>query len=219
MIALEGVSVALGGRPVLCRVDLTVQPGEVVALVGANGCGKSTLLRAVMGFLPTAGTVRVGGHDPRREHAAAMRHVAFVPQRSPALAATVSEVRAFWARSRGLDPLQLDEMAGAFGLDLGTLAPLPFTALSGGMQQKLLAAMALATGCPLLVCDEPTANLDRAAREVFYDRLRARCPAPTVLMTSHRGEEVEQVAHRVVELADGVVTWDGAVAPIRRARP
>jgi ABC-2 type transport system ATP-binding protein len=85
------------------------------------------------------------------------------------------------------------------------------------MQQKLLAAMALATDCPILLFDEPTANLDPAAREVFLSKLARRSPAPTVVLSSHRMEEVCHLVDRVVVLADGVVRFDDGLAAFLHA--
>lgn len=209
MIHVHGLTKSLGGRPILRGIDLDVKAGERVALVGPNGSGKTTLLRAVLGLLRVEGEIRVASHDPWRDHAAAQVHVAWVPQRAPVLPIPVVEMVNAWAEMRGLPSARLAACAAEFGLDLSTLAPLHFPALSGGMQQKLLAAMALATECPILLFDEPTANLDPHAREVFFDRLEARSPAPTVLLSSHRVEEVTHLVDRVVVLTDGLVRFDG----------
>lgn len=209
MIRVRGLHKKLDGRPILRGIDLQVQPGERVALVGPNGSGKTTLLRAVLGLLRVEGEVRVAGHDPWCDHAAAQVHVAWVPQRAPVLPIPVAEIVKAWAEMRGLPVARLVACASEFGLDLPTIGPMLFPALSGGMQQKLLAAMALATECPILLFDEPTANLDPQAREVFFDRLESRSPAPTVLLSSHRVEEVTHLVDRVVVLTDGLVRFDG----------
>jgi ABC-2 type transport system ATP-binding protein len=209
MIDARELRLSLAGRVVLDGVSLRVAPGESVALVGPNGSGKTTLLRAVLGLLRVEGEVRVAGHDPWSDHAAAQVHVAWVPQRAPVLPIPVCEMVSAWAEMRRLPAARLAECAADFGLDLATLGALPFPALSGGMQQKLLAAMALASECPILLFDEPTANLDPHAREVFFDRLEQRTPAPTVLLSSHRVEEVTHLVDRVVVLTDGLVRFDG----------
>ena len=209
MIRVHGLTKRLDGRPILRGIDLHVRPGERVALVGPNGSGKTTLLRAILGLLRVEGQIRVSGHDPWSEHAAAQTHVAWVPQRSPALPMTVQELVDAWSGMRDLPPARLALCAAEFGLDLATLGPLRFPALSGGMQQKLLAATALATHCPILLFDEPTANLDPRARDVFFDLLSARSPRPTVLLSSHRVEEVTHLVDRVVVLSEGLIRFDG----------
>lgn len=210
-LELRGVRKAFDGRPVLRGVDLELRAGERVALVGPNGSGKTTLLRSMLGLVSVEGWIRVGGRDPRAEHAQAMAAVAYMPQRAPALPASVRDLVSAWARLRGRDPERVGELAGALGLPLGPVATVRFTELSGGMQQKLLAAMALAAEAPLLVLDEPTANLDPAARAVFLATLAEARPAPALLLSSHRIEELQDLVDRVVILAEGAVRFDGAL--------
>ncbi len=238
-LALHDLRKSYDGRPVLRGVTLQVADGERVALVGPNGSGKTTLLRSVLGFVRAEGRVAVHGVDPWADHASAMTRVAYVPQRAPALPAPVGELGAAWANLRGVPHSALVGAARAFGLDLHALRAVRFTELSGGMQQKLLAAMALASSASLLCFDEPTANLDPEAREVFLDALRARTPTPTILLSSHRIEELQDLVDRVVVLAEGEVRFDdrleaflarpelataagvtrGAVVPLRRPPP
>jgi ABC-type multidrug transport system ATPase subunit len=89
-----------------------------------------------------------------------------------------------------------------------------FRDLSGGMKQKLLAAMALATEAPILVCDEPTANLDGEARVSFFEQLAERPKGAVLVLCSHRVEEVRALVDRVIELRDGRVVRDGPAADI-----
>lgn len=208
MIELHDVSKRYGGRAALAGVSLQVRPGERVALVGPNGSGKTTLMRAALGLLAAEGRVRVGGHDPWTDHRAAMVNVAYVPQRAPALDAPVGELVAAWAALRGQPAARLHDEAAAFGLPVADVERVPFRALSGGMQQKLLAAMALATSASIFFFDEPTANLDPAARAVFLSRLAARDPLPTLVLSSHRLDELQALVDRVVVLADGRVRFD-----------
>ncbi|MFZ5479444.1 MAG: ABC transporter ATP-binding protein [Myxococcota bacterium] len=239
MIHVRDLCKSYDDRAVLRGVSLSIAAGERVALVGPNGSGKTTLMRALLGLVQATGTVSVAGHDPWRDHAAAQVHVAWVPQRAPALQVPVRELVKAWAEMRGLPEARLVSCAADFALDVGEVAKVRFAALSGGMQQKLLAAMALATDCPVLLFDEPTANLDPPARAVFLAKLAARAPAPTVLLSSHRMEEVRDLVDRVVVLTDGSVRFDdrletfladpdlassagllagGAVVPFRRSR-
>lgn len=208
MIHVHDVRKAYDGREVLRGVSLSVSAGQRVALVGPNGSGKTTLLRAVLGLIRADGALRIAGKDPWREHAEAQRRVAWVPQRAPALPVPIGDLVRAWAQLRELPASRLVDCAAAFGLDLHALRNTAFVDLSGGMQQKLLAATALATDCPLLLFDEPTANLDPHARQVFLDLLAARAPAPTVLLSSHRLDEVRNLVDRVVVLTEGAITFD-----------
>lgn len=85
------------------------------------------------------------------------------------------------------------------------------------MKQKLLAAMALATEAPILVCDEPTANLDGQARLAFFSLLAERPPSSIVVLCSHRIEEVQQLVERIVEFEDGRVVRDAPLAEVLRS--
>lgn len=208
MIEVTDLRKAYDKRPVLRGVNLKIGPGERVALVGPNGSGKTTLMRAILGFVRAEGQVRVAGHDPWTDHAAAQVHVAYVPQRAPALPAPVHQIVSAWASWRGRGVDEVLRAALDFNLDPDQLRDVRFCDLSGGMQQKLLAAMALASPASILVFDEPTANLDPASRRVFLDRLSARAPRPTVLLSSHRLDEVRHMVDRVVVLVDGVVRFD-----------
>ena len=208
MIRVRQLRKTYGRRTALNGVDLHVTAGERVALVGPNGSGKTTLIRCLLGLLDYEGTVSIGGRDPLTEHAAAQELVAYVPQRAPALPVPVNEIVRFWAYERQRGVADLFACCAAFGLDLSSVLDQRFPALSGGMQQKLLAGMAVATTCPVMLLDEPTANLDPHARGAFFDHLDARDPAPTLVLSSHRLDEVRHLVDRVVVLSEGQVTFD-----------
>jgi ABC-2 type transport system ATP-binding protein len=208
MIEIRDLWKRFGERPVLKGITLSIAAGERVALVGPNGSGKSTLLRCLLGLLRYEGTLSIGGCDPVRDHVAAQTRVVYVPQRAPALPASVGELVAFWASTRREPARLLVDAASALGLDTNEVWSQRFTQLSGGMQQKLLAAMALATSCPVLLLDEPTANLDPPARRAFFEALAVRDPVPTVILSSHRLEELRELVDRVVVLEEGRVAFD-----------
>jgi ABC-type multidrug transport system ATPase subunit len=198
-------------------VTLDIAPGERVAFVGTNGSGKTTLLRALLGLVRVEGRVTIGGVDVARRPEIALRHVAYIPQIAPPLEALVAEVVQAHAALRGLGPSDVERRARRLGLDLGACAAKRLRDLSGGMKQKLLAAMALATEAPILVCDEPTANLDGEARAAFFAELADRPAASIVVLCSHRSEEVAVLVDRVVELRDGRVAYDGPPAAARKS--
>lgn len=208
MIRVDGLWKSYGARPVLHGVGFALGPGERMALVGPNGSGKTTLLRCLLGLVRGDGTLRVADRDPIAEHAEAQRRVAYVPQRAPALPVPVGELVTFWSVLRAQPKERLVEATAELGLDLAPLWAQLFPSLSGGMQQKLLAAMALATDCPVLLLDEPTANLDPPARAAFFEALARRTPAPTVVLSSHRLEELRRLVDRVIVLRDGRIAFD-----------
>ncbi len=196
-----------GGVTALDGVSLRVPAGAKVALVGPNGSGKSTLVRAVMGLVRCDG-VRVDGRQPFVDRAALAGRMAYVPQAAPQLAASVGEVVRAVETIRPIDPGEVRRVAAALALDLDDVARRPVRALSGGMRQKLMIALALAAPASLVVMDEPTASLDARAREAFFELFAARASGATLLLSSHRVDEVERLVDRVVGLEDGRIVFD-----------
>lgn len=211
MIQIACVSKHYGAVRALDSVSLEIRAGERVAFVGTNGSGKTTLLRCLLGLIRFEGKITVAGSDVSREPEAALRSVAYIPQVSPPLDAPVRDVVQAYAALRGKTLQEVSRLSARLGLDLEASAGKRFRDLSGGMKQKLLAALALSVQAPVLVCDEPTASLDGDARAAFVQELDARPPGSIVLLCSHRVEEVRALVDRVVELADGKVRRDQAL--------
>jgi len=208
MIEIIDVSKAFGEVRALRHVNLVIRPGERVAFVGSNGSGKTTLLRSLLGLLRFSGRIMVCGSDVSLEPAKALKHVAYIPQVAPPLEASVDEVVRAQATLRGIEPRAVSHCADRLGLDFAAVRRMRFRDLSGGMRQKLLAALALATNAEVLVCDEPTANLDIAARNAFFELLAERPHEAASIFCSHRLEEVDPFVDRVIELKEGEVVRD-----------
>lgn len=209
-IEAAGVRKRFGRVRALDGVDLAIAPGRRVALVGPNGSGKSTLNRILMGLVACEGTVRVDGRCPFRERVAVARRLAYVPQVAPQLAAPVGEVVRAIARVRGLDADAVADVAGALELDLAAVAARPFRSLSGGTRQKLLIALAFASPASLLILDEPTASLDASARERFFELFERLDAGITLVLCSHRLEEIRPLVDHVLLLEEGRIVYDGA---------
>jgi zinc transport system ATP-binding protein len=217
VIRLSGAHAALGGRPVLRGVDLSVAPGEVVALLGANGSGKSTTVKAVVGSVPLTGGERELFGTPGARFRAWHR-IGYVPQRTTAaggVPATVREVVATGRLARhGLLPLRRrDKAAVNQALDaVGLLARADDSVanLSGGQQQRVLIARALVGGPELLIMDEPMAGVDLASQQVLADTLRREvAKGVAVLLVLHELGPLEPLIDRAVLLRDGLVLHDG----------
>jgi len=222
MITVLGVRKKFGPVVALDGVTIEIAAGERVAFVGSNGSGKTTLLRAVLGLVRFEGKITVGGTDVAREPEVALRSVAYIPQIAPPLDAPVAEVVRAHAALRGRKEEGTYARASALGLDLAASEKKKFRDLSGGSKQKLLAAMALAADAPVLVADEPTANLDGAARDAFVEELAKRPARSIFILSSHRIEEVRALVDRVIEMADGKIVRDASVAEFlsaSRSRP
>jgi energy-coupling factor transport system ATP-binding protein len=210
------------GQPVLRRVDLAVEPGEVLALMGRNGAGKSTLLATVAGLRgPDAGSVRVSGADPQRLAGhARLSTLGLVPQEPADLlyATTVG-------RECGDADAAAHSAAGTAAGILAALAPGIDAGrhprdLSEGQRLALALAVVLAARPPILLLDEPTRGLDYGAKRRLIDLLRdLRRAGHTVLLATHDVELVAEVATRVAVIADGEVVADGATGTVVRSSP
>lgn len=203
MIAVEGLTVRYGPAAVVDGLTFDVGPGGGLALWGTNGAGKTTALQAMLGLLPFAGAVRLGGHDIRRDGRRARALVGYVPQQVAFwddLGAL--ECLTFLARlrrapiGRAADLLARVELADHAAKRVG--------ALSGGMKQRLALAAALLGDPPILLLDEPTANLDAAGRRDFLALLAdLRAGGTTLVVTTHRLAEVRMLADDVIVLDTG----------------
>ena len=212
MILTRNLRKRLGRRDVLQGLDLEITRGQRVALIGSNGAGKTTLIRCLLGEYTRDGDISLAGRDPRRFRTEVLRHVGFVPQLPPPLKMPVGQLVRYVASVCGADSQRINAVAERLGFDAGRFRHQPFVRLSGGKKQKLLIATALGRDTDVLVLDEPAANLDPAARGTFFELL-AECPPDTsMLISSHRLDEVAALVNRVIELDQGKVVLDDRVA-------
>jgi iron complex transport system ATP-binding protein len=223
-IALDGVSVALGGRHVVENVSGTVARGEWVTLLGPNGAGKSTLLRAIADLVGFEGSIGLGGRPlsglGRRELA---RRLAFVPQ-SPLLPPEM-RVREYvlLGRTPHIGPLshesRSDLVAAARALarlDLLEFAERPLRTLAGGEQQRAVLARALAQEAPVLLLDEPTMALDIGRQQQVLELVATlrEDTELTVLSAMHELTLAAQYADRLWLLSRGRLVASGPPAEI-----
>lgn len=219
MIDVQHVSKSFGPVVALADVSLHVPRGARIALVGSNGSGKTTLIRAMAGLLRFDGRIAVGGVDVSTDPEHALRSLAYIPQIAPPIDASVREIARAFAALRRIETVAIAARAARLGLDLEAVAKKRFRDLSGGTKQKVLAAMALATEAEVLVCDEPTANLDAEARAAFFAEVDARPEGRVVVLSSHRADEVSRMVSRVVEMADGKIVGELDVGATVSALP
>ncbi len=212
MIRLSHVAKSFRKVRVLDDINLEIGLAERVALIGSNGAGKTTLIRCLLGEYTFDGEVNIAGSDPRRDRTGVLGSIGFVPQLPPPLKMPVGQLIEFSAALCGTDPAKIHALARRLGLDVDPILARPFVKLSGGMKQKILIAIALGREAKVLVMDEPAANLDPEARKIFFELLAEREKDTTMLISSHRLNEVSSLVNRVVELDMGKVVLDDRVA-------
>lgn len=211
MIQFSHVSKTFKRNQVLDNVDLKIELGERIALVGSNGAGKTTLIRCLLGQYTHNGAVTVNGLVPRSERSKVLQKIGFVPQLPPPLKMPVSQLVGFAAALCNSEQKRMEDVATRLGLDLRKISRLPFVKLSGGMKQKLLISIAMGRDTNILVMDEPAANLDPDARHIFFELLSERLENTTMLISSHRLDEVSSLVNRVLEMDRGKVVLDDCV--------
>jgi ABC-2 type transport system ATP-binding protein len=212
MIEFKKVSKTFKRNRVLDELELSIAPGERIALVGSNGAGKTTMIRCLLGEYTYDGSVSVHGLAPRPNRQQVLGKIGFVPQLPPPLKMPVGQLLAFSSAVCNSEKQRMEEIAQRLGLDVGRMKNQPFVKLSGGQKQKLLISIALGRDSNILIMDEPAANLDPEARQIFFGLLAERLENTTMLISSHRLDEVSALVNRVIELDRGKVVLDDRVA-------
>ena len=210
-VEASSLSVGYQGEAVVADIGFSLEPGQVLALVGSNGSGKTTLLKTVAGLIaPVAGGIRVLGASPLASPA----RVAYMGQFHPSsfmLPLRVHDVvrmarfarHGLFGRLQAEDERAVQEAMAVMGVR--ELADAPLNALSGGQRQRVFLAQAFARDADLILLDEPAANLDGAARAIYRSQLRRLTAAGrAVILATHDIDEAAEcdrtmlLAHRVV---------------------
>jgi len=214
MIQFSNVIKKFRRNEVLKGIDLDIQRGQRVALIGSNGAGKTTLIRCLLGQYNCSGEVTIDDLSPRESRQQVLSKVGFVPQLPPPLRMPVGQLIRFAASLCGAGPRRMIEVAQQLGFDAQQFTRQPFVKLSGGQKQKLLIAIALGRDSELLVMDEPAANLDPEARHILFKLLAQKQESAAMLISSHRLDEVASLVNRVVEMDQGRIVLDDKVADL-----
>jgi sn-glycerol 3-phosphate transport system ATP-binding protein len=207
-LELSGVEKSFGATPVLHGIDLRVEEGEMIVVVGASGCGKSTLLRIVAGLEePTAGRVRIGGRDVTalepadRDVAMVFQNYALYPHM------TVERNMAYGLRIRGLPKAEIARRVGEAAelLGIGALLGRRPRQLSGGQRQRVAMGRAIVREPALFLFDEPLSNLDARLRVQMRAEIRRlqRRLGVTSLFVTHDQTEAMTLGDRLVVMHAG----------------
>jgi len=212
MINIKNVSKSFRRTKVLDGIDLEINKGDRVALVGSNGAGKTTIIRCLLGEYVHDGEIFIDDMEPRKERKDVLKRIGFVPQIPPPLKMPVGQLIQFSAGVCDSDPERMYEVSDKLGLDARQFKHQPFVKLSGGQKQKMLISIALGRDSEFLIMDEPAANLDPEARHNFFSLLAKKKKDTAMIISSHRLDEVAPLVNRVVELDQGKVVLNDQVA-------
>ena len=216
MIEIKNVSKTFGSQKILSDVNLRILRGQKVAILGQNGAGKSSLMRIILGeFQSDAGEVKIGGFNPLKNRKAALELVSFVPQTPPPLKFSLAELCEFVCKSSNVKFEDIAKFCELMQLNLSANFKKPFYKLSGGMKQKMLISIAFAKNTPVMMFDEPTANLDPSARERFLALVGEFGVDKTLIFISHRLSEIGDMLDRCVEMDLGCVVKDEILKDVK----
>ena len=208
LIISKGLSKSFKKIEVVKNLTTNFNKGERIALIGQNGAGKTTLIRCMLGHYVYDGTLSVLGLEPRKQRVDILKEVGFVPQIPPPLKMTVSEMLDFFSKITNTPKGNFIDIAYDLGLQVKENMGKAFLSLSGGMKQKLLVAFAIGRAPKILLLDEPSANLDPAAREVLFKYLDEFNKDSLMILSSHRMNEISTLVNRVVEMDLGEIVLD-----------
>ncbi len=202
-IAFESVTKAYGSFKAVDDLTAGVERGGVWALLGPNGAGKTTLLKCMLGLINFTGKITIEGFDVSSKGKSARGMVGYVPQR-PSLYENLSvmETLRFFADMRSVKRSRITELLEFVGLELWGRAAVG--ALSSGMAQRLMLAIALLSDPPTLLLDEPTANLDVRRQLEFRSLLNVLVgEGKTIMLTTHLLGDVDQIARNIMVMNKG----------------
>lgn len=219
LLKVTDLSKRYGSVRALDGVSFELEPGTVTAVLGPNGAGKTTTFRCILGVTKFEGRIEIDGVSPKRDGKKARSKVGYLPQ-TPAFNDddTCSQALEFLGKLRtggGINVVELLER-----VDLGEQADTAIAHLSGGMRQRLALAAALISDPPVLLLDEPTANLDAASRAQVHAQVeQLRDEGRTILISTHLLDSLNDLADRALVLQRGQVAFSGTVAELLNLAP
>ena len=192
MIEIKGIRKSYGKHNVLAGVDFTVEPGEIVGILGENGSGKSTLLTILAGLQkPDAGFFNIGGKDLLKNTRLRNDLIAYVPQETPLIAElTAWDNLKMWYKTDRLKKELDNGFLKMLGID--QFLKVPVNQMSGGMKKRLTIGCAINSNPKLMLLDEPTAALDLVCKEKIYNYFQQlRNQGGSMIIATHEVQEIE----------------------------
>ncbi len=223
MIEIRGLVKHFGPLKAVDGVSFDVAQGEVLGFLGPNGAGKSTTMKMVTGFLtPTAGSVRVAGHDVGEDPVAAKSAIGYLPEGAPAYPdMTPIAFLRFIGAVRGLSGAALEERIAEVvrRVHLEGVLRQPIETLSKGYKRRVGLAQAILHDPQVLIMDEPTDGLDPNQKHEVRTLIREMGRSKAILLSTHILEEVEAVCTRAIIITKGHVVFDGRPEELESQAP
>lgn len=219
-IETKGLTKRFGQKTAVSGIDLTVNEGELFALLGVNGAGKTTTIRILSCLSrPTSGDATLAGHSIIKDTARVKEIIDVSPQET-AVAPNLSVrenlefIAGIYGASRAEANQRTDNMIREFSME--EVENSRAKTLSGGWQRRLSIAMALVSQPKILFLDEPTLGLDVLARRELWAQILRLKGKITIVLTTHYLEEVEALCDRVAIMTNGKITAIGSVAELKQ---
>lgn len=217
-ITAQRLGKSFGPKRVLSDVSFTVEPGDVVGVLGKNGAGKTTLLELMLGFTSASeGTVHIFGDDSFRLPGSARKRIGFVPQQDELLnpLSAGDQLRVIASFYDSWDSELIARLSQQWEIDLRERVQ----NFSVGQRQKLSILLALGHRPDVLILDEPVASLDPIARRQFLEQIVdvAASGARSVIFSSHIVSDVERLANKIWILKDGRLSWQGELDTLKES--
>lgn len=203
------------------NISLEIEPGRIFTLLGRNGAGKTTFVRiCATQLLPTSGIIKIFEDDLIKDTEKIRNYISIVPQEGrPLRALTPWDHVYYWLRIRGVNKNESSTRATKVlqEFELYDVRNRLAMYLSGGMKQKILVAMAMATDSKLLFLDEPTIGLDPVSRRQIWKAIKEKKESgTTILLTTHYMDEAEQLSDDIVIIDKGLIISQGTLSDIRK---
>ena len=206
------------------NISLNIEPGRIFTLLGRNGAGKTTFVRiCATQLLPSSGTVKIFENDLIKDTEKIRNNISIVPQEGrPLRALTPWDHVYYWLRIRGVNKQESYTRAEKIlrEFELYDVRNRLAMYLSGGMKQKVLVAMAMATDSKLLFLDEPTIGLDPVSRRQIWKAIKEKKEnGTTILLTTHYMDEAEMLSDYIVIIDKGKIIAQGTIQELRKVIP
>lgn len=216
MIRVAQVSKKFGKLKALNQVNLSLEKGECLALIGPNGCGKTTLIKSILGMvIPSEGKIEFAGEDIKnnwqyRENIGYMPQIGRYPENM-----SIGQVLEMMKDIRKVPESELDkEMGELFGIE--KMLDKKMRTLSGGTRQKVSACLAFMFNPQVLILDEPTAGLDPVSVELLKEKIqKEKAKNKLIIITSHVLSELDDLVSQVVYMQEGQVVFHKNIEQLR----